>query len=90
MDEQTTLMEQIMAYDFVLYDLQLFLDTHPSDANALRDYKMALDQSENIKRQYQSKFGPLTPRYLPNTTCWQWINDPWPWDPKGGMNNVAL
>lgn len=90
MDEQTTLLEQIMAYDFALYDLQLFLNTHPSDANALRDYKMALEQSENIRRQYQNRFGPLTARYLPNTTCWQWINDPWPWNNKGGINNVAL
>ena len=53
MDEQTTLLEQIMAYD-ALYDLQLFLNTHPSDTNALRDYKMALEQSENLRRQYQS------------------------------------
>ena len=90
MDEQTTLLEQIMAYDFALYDLQLFLDTHPSDENALRDYKMAHEQSDNLRKQFQSRFGPLTARYLPNTTCWQWINDPWPWDYRGGMNNVDL
>ena len=55
MDEQTTLLEQIMAYDFALYDLQLFLDTHPSDAT-LSELKIALDQTENLRRQYQSKF----------------------------------
>ncbi len=80
MDEQTALLEQIMAYDFVLVDLQLFLDTHPSDENALKDYKMCLEQSDVLRKQFQSRFGPLTPRYLPNTSCWQWINDPWPWN----------
>lgn len=80
MDEQTALLEQIMAYDFVLVDLQLFLDTHPSDENALKDYKMCLEQSDALRKQFQSRFGPLTPRYLPNTSCWQWINDPWPWN----------
>ena len=47
MDERNTLLEQIMAYDFVLIDLGLYLNTHPSDRNALRDYKMALEHSEN-------------------------------------------
>jgi len=80
MDERNTLLEQIMAYEFVLIDLQLYLDTHPADKNALRDYKMALDHSENLRRQYQAKYGPLSIRSLPDPNCWQWVNDPWPWN----------
>ena len=30
MDERQKLLEQIMAYDFCMIDLGLFIDTHPS------------------------------------------------------------
>jgi len=91
MDEQSALLEQLRACDFALYDLGLFLDTHPSDQNALKDYKLLADTADKLKRQYEMKYEPLTAHHAARDTCWLWINNPWPWElMKGGMENVGL
>jgi spore coat protein JB len=91
MDDQQELLEQIRAVDFVLVDLGLFLDTHPADQNALKDFKTLADTHERLTKQYESKYGPLKMMHGATDNCWLWINDPWPWDRmKGGMANVGL
>ena len=80
MDDRQKLLEQIMAYDFCLVDLGLFLDTHPSDANALKDYRMCFEESEKLRKEYEEKYGPLSLRHSPNPHCWQSIDSPWPWE----------
>ena len=79
MDEREKLLEQIMAYDFVMTDLNLYLNTHPSDENALKDYRACLEESDKLRSTYTKKYGPLSPRYFPEK-CWTWIDDPWPWE----------
>jgi len=79
MDERITLLEQILAYDNALYDLQLFISLHPFSKNALRDYIIATNQLENLKRRFQTKYGALTGRYLPDKKYWRWIKHPSPW-----------
>ena len=69
---------QIKEYDFALDELNLYLDTHPDDSQALclqNNYANAL---RNLERQYQRVYGPLTA----NCPCnkWRWIEEPWPWE----------
>ena len=91
MDEQSVLLEQLRACDFVLYDLGLFLDTHPSDENALKDFRTCADTSERLTKQYEMRYGPLMMKHGATETCWLWVNNPWPWDKmKGGMENVGV
>lgn len=96
MDGKNELLEQIRAVDFALIELNLFLDTHPSCENALKDFKMLVETRERLYKQFTEKYGPLRMIDGAADGCWLWINDPWPWDNmrweelKGGMANVGL
>lgn len=77
MDRQK-LLHEIMALDFTLIDLNLYLDTHPYDSNTIMLFNDTLLKSKRLKMQYEQKFGPITP--MSNNNCyWQWAMPPWPW-----------
>ena len=78
------MLTDISAFDFMLTDLNLYLDTHPEDHNALMYYNNIRNQYNALKQQFTNDFGPLTPNSTSNT-FWNWIDNPWPWD-KGGIN----
>jgi spore coat protein JB len=73
------MLRQIQAVDFAIYELGLFLDTHPEDKTAL-EYKNKLAQrSHQLKANYEQKYGVL--RIDSFSRCpYQYINDPWPWE----------
>ncbi|MGE5558374.1 MAG: spore coat protein CotJB [Bacillota bacterium] len=77
-NEQLSSLKEIMALEFTLVDLHLYLDTHPSDSKALSDYNTIFAQLSTLKNNYEETYGPITPR--PSARPWQWISEPWPWD----------
>ena len=76
------MLTDISALDFMLTDLNLYLDTHPDDTNALMLFNNIMNQTNMYKSQFVSKFGPLKRGSTSNNT-WNWIDNPWPWE-KGG------
>jgi spore coat protein JB len=68
-----------MELDFMAVDLQLFLDTHPEDAAALREYNRVLERANEFRRQYEALCGPLYSFRSLNPESWKWYKDPWPW-----------
>ena len=52
MHERQKLMAMLRKYDFVLYELQLYLDTHPSCPHALRKCQVV-----SALRQVRSDYG---------------------------------
>ncbi|MGE5380160.1 MAG: spore coat protein CotJB [Methylocystaceae bacterium] len=79
--DRKKLLEEVMAWDFTLIELNLFLDTHPDDRQAMADYNAALKQSAVVRAKYEKDFGPLTAMspYATNST-FEWIEEPWPWE----------
>lgn len=74
-------LEKLMALQFALVELNLFLDTHPNDEQALKDYNKLAEQFEIAKKNYTEKYGPLVNfGYGKSKHPWQWINEPWPWE----------
>lgn len=77
-----SLLHQIHAYDFALIEINLYLDTHPCDQEALE--KLACLRRERNERvaQYEQQYGPLivTAADATGDGCWAWVNNPWPWD----------
>lgn len=73
------LLEQIMAVDFMMEDLQLYLDTHPMDREAVVKRNSYVMQSKMLHETYERLYGPLS-----EDSCspypWQWIDEPWPWE----------
>ena len=74
-----TLLKQLSAVDFFAVDLQLFLNTHPNDREALNKYNAVVGESAKLRQQYESTYGPVWSYRSSSQFPWQWINDPWPW-----------
>ena len=74
------LLRQIQAYDFKLYDLQLYLNTHPFDEETLCMYQNLVNDTDTLKDEYEEKYGPLTAPSAAGDCEWKWIKDPWPWE----------
>ncbi|HHV19033.1 MAG TPA: spore coat protein CotJB [Thermoanaerobacterales bacterium] len=73
------LLKEIMAVDFVVYELALFLDTHPNDRRALEDHNNFARKSHQLRAMYEEKYGPLVLDSVSGFP-YQYINDPWPWE----------
>jgi len=75
-----TLLEEIQAIDFVIVELNLYLDTHPHDYDAIRQFNENTEISMRLKVEFEQKFGPLMNfgRSYSNYP-FSWIDTPWPW-----------
>ena len=74
------LLKELMKYDFAVYELVLFLDTHPCDTQALEMYHCVAEKAQKLRCEYESKFGAISPDNLKNSDRWSWIDSPWPWE----------
>lgn len=80
--EQERKLLEIQKIAFAAHDLNLYLDTNPTDQSMfmlLQDY---LRKKENLVREYEMEFGPLTVSGLINSTNFNWVNTRWPWEVK--------
>ena len=75
---RAVLLDKISKAGFVLNDLALYLDTHPTDMNALRHYEYYQRKHEEFIREYESRYSPLTRKMT--TSSWTWLDGPWPWE----------
>lgn len=76
---QKELMERIQMLNFVLVDVNLYLDTHPNDKEALAYFNKYNAMYQKEKNEYEMKYGPLTAGGTNDTNNWSWIDTPWPW-----------
>ena len=74
------LLTAVQMYDFYLYDLQLYLDTHPDCKEALKLFKEYSEKSRKAKELYAEKYGPLTADQCVSADRFSWVSDPWPWE----------
>ncbi|MBE7021990.1 MAG: spore coat protein CotJB [Ruminococcaceae bacterium] len=74
------LLKQIQALAFAQNEWVLFLDTHPHERRALREYHRVTAQLKELEEYYNANFGPLTPADIRSETDWTWAHSPWPWE----------
>lgn len=79
---KSELKRKIFEIDFALHELNLFLDSHPTNKKAaelLNGYRV---QRRELVEIYESQFGRLiiTPDDVPTNGCWEWLKGPWPWE----------
>ncbi len=81
---QVQMLLQIQQLSFVATDLNLYLDTHPNDQQALTMFNQVHKDLLQAVRSYEQTYGPmLNYGYSPNVqNCWKWIDSPWPWEIK--------
>lgn len=78
--DRETLLRQIMEADFIIKDLNLYLDTHPCCERALCLFDEFQKKSDRLRRLYSESYGPLTISDNLDNSTWQWIRNPWPWE----------
>ena len=83
LNEQAEMLTMIDALCFAMIDLNLYLDVYPNDRKMIDLYNQYRMQNEEMKMQYEKKYGPLTinSAALKNYP-WTWDNAPWPWEGK--------
>ena len=79
-EDKRCLLNEIMAIDFKLDDLELYLDTHPFDEDVLDMYQKLTNESEEKRAKYEEMYGPLTVSSAAGECEWKWIENPWPWE----------
>lgn len=78
-NEQTLLASRLKVCDFILVETGLFLDTHPTNQEALAHYKKHNEMYQQTKAEYTKKFGPIMQTDYSGGNRWNWVDGPWPW-----------
>lgn len=77
-----THLSELMALDFAIDELGLYLTTHRDDQEALALYWNYIRLGQEGRRRYEEMHGPLF--QTDNTEgSFKWLDDPWPWDEGG-------
>lgn len=80
MNYRNKLIKEISVLSFAVYDLNLFLDTHPHDMEArayFAEYNKALIQKE---KEFAMRYNPLMQTYCDGNKDWCWNTAPLPWE----------
>lgn len=77
MNELEKLLRRLSAAQFALWELHLYLDTHPCDRAASRMCEKYSSEAASLKAQFEERYGPLSSG---NCESCEWLRDPWPWD----------
>ncbi|HWI55525.1 MAG TPA: spore coat protein CotJB [Desulfobacteria bacterium] len=78
--QQASMLKEIMSHEFTAVELNLYLDTHPDDTQALAEYNHVSHMLRILKSAYEQCYGPLTNYGTSMAQCpWRWTDEPWPW-----------
>ncbi len=83
MNDKDTLRQKLHAVDFALYELNLYLDTHPASKKAMELLIKYRKAKSELKESYEKKYGKYvyTVHDVPaDTETFSWIESPWPWE----------
>ncbi len=77
---ECSLMKSLQSYNFAAYDMLLYLDTHPKDKKAFEMFRELVEKTNGLKKEYEEKYGPLTPYSAAKFDTFTWLEGPWPWE----------
>ncbi len=82
-EEERQMMKLMQEADFVVVELTLYTNTHPTDEEALDQWREAIKEAARLRRQYERRYGPLSLYSIPSEQAieagWRWNQPPWPW-----------
>lgn len=76
------LMRRLTELKFAAIDLNLYLDTHPCDEEALAMFKKVTKTIKSVEMDYIRKYGPLMACDSSENVPFQWASGEfkWPWE----------
>jgi spore coat protein JB len=75
-----TPMTEMMAIDFVVDELELYLDTHAGDREAFALYQTMLTMQKEARERLVRLCGPIQQTDQLGMDRYVWLNSPWPWE----------
>jgi spore coat protein JB len=78
--DRLKLLEEIAALEFTVIELNLYLNTHPRDREALSEFNKAVTGVKALKEVYDKNFGMITSQDSFSSYPWEWLAEPWPWE----------
>lgn len=79
MNNREKLLKRLSAAQFAVWEVHLFLDTHPNDKMAIESYKKYKERYKELLKEYEERYGGLTSDITGDK--WTWVDSPWPWEP---------
>lgn len=78
---KSEMMRRISELDFAITDLNLYLDTHPDNKEALEMLTKLAATVKSLKADYTQRYGPLLVTDVMNETPFSWVSPEhkWPW-----------
>ena len=97
MTDRVQMLKEIGEVSFMVNDLTLYLDTHPTDSNALQTFTDAAKRRKQLMEEYAKEYEPLTMDCVcvetnnqtdhytkyPKQRHFTWCDGPLPWE--GGI-----
>ena len=82
MNQKESLRKIIYELDFALHELNLFLDTHPTNMKAMELLKEYRKKRMSAIAIYEERYGKYicSVEDAPAGGCWKWLKGPWPWE----------
>lgn len=74
------LLNQIYEASFAMDDVNLYLDSHPCDQDALNYFHYVAKLRKDAMSAYEAQCGPLLLDGVTSRDYWNWIDDKWPWE----------
>ena len=78
MTEREKQMKTLSCMAFSMYELRLFLDTHPDSKTAASKLSELEKTYLPLRKKFEDKFGPLKASDAESAV--DWIKGPWPWE----------
>ena len=83
MTQREKYLRNMASVQFALWELHLYLNTHPADMEALAMHEQYERKLAKLRREFEEKYGPLSPMMGEGV---DWLKNPWPWDVEGDEN----
>ncbi len=73
------MLKRIQELEFTLTDLNLYLDTHPDNKEALEMFTKLSASLKSLMYDYAQNCEALCVRDIPNRAPFEWAANNWPW-----------
>lgn len=80
MNKRRMMLRNVQMADFALQEAALFLDGQPKNKDALEYFEKHQKIALSARQDYEKEFGPLTFKHSDNSSYWEWVQGPWPWE----------
>ncbi len=76
------LMKDIQVATFEMVETNLYLDTHPTDTEALSALQKYQAKRASAIAEYEEAYGPIFPFSTTNNSSkgYTWVSQPFPWE----------